>query len=617
MAQLVKVNINIEGHTIKNLHSVRVSQYLHTHHQFEIVVPFEEFENKDAIFFQQAHRQLCGKSISIQFEPRFTKFSKGNGSQFQFKGIVTEVTLESNSELDNSFIIRGFSPTYLLEDGVQRRAFSGISLNKLFGFVLSPYSSNLLGRKLALRYEMSLNYKAQYDESNYEFLSRLAAEYGEWFYYDGQQLIAGAPDNNVVDFWIDGIQNFSMAISVKPAKFQMYHYNYGKNREFANSSAVQSIQMGDFVRFAHDESEKLFRQESHLGSFRDIRAPGELDSTAKNIKAVNASDMVVFKGTGETPTLNLGAIINVKGQKLEADYKRDRVEDFGQYRLTEITHTVDSEGNYENHFKAVPNSSSHPPHNTQVRVPVAQPELATVYKNKDPDSLGRVLVQFMWGNRLEAFSSWMRVSQPYTGGPKGMLWIPEVDDQLVIGYELNNPDLPFVMGSVYQKDEKVGAKYTNDENYQKIIRTKGGNKMVFKDKGGEQEVYITNSNKKGTNIHLSFKGDGTITIKTEGDINIEAGKNITMKAGKNISIESQSGEITVEAKSKNIKLSAMQNVEAKANKDFKATATANAEMSANVKAEVKGAVSAKLSGAKTDVEGQALVSVQAPLVKIN
>ena len=90
-----------------------------------------------------------------------------------------------------------------------------------------------------------------------------------------------------------------------------------------------------------------------------------------------------------------------------------------------------------------------------------------------------------------------------------------------------------------------------------------------------------------------------------------------MKAGNNFSIEATKGDVTIDAKAKNIKAKAMQNIEGAATKNVELKATMNAELSANMKVEVKGRVSAKLSGAKTNVEGQALVSVQAPFVKIN
>ncbi len=612
MAQLIKADITVEGRTIKNFLSVHIYQSIFTHHSFELVVPINEFEDKDEIFFQKAHKELIGKKIAFKYEPVFREFHDDTSDDFKFSGIVTELSLQSNSELVNSFVIKGFSPTFMLEDGVQRRGFVSMSLKQIFDKVLEPYP---IKKSISPKKSDKLDYKAQYDESNFEFMNRVAEEYGEWFYYDGQGLVAGSPPNKTMDFWIDGMQNFDMSIALKPAKFKMLHHNYYKLQDYTGSSTSQSVQMEAFAQFAHNESEKMFKQDSHLVTFKDIRSSTELNDTIKNIKAVNASDMITFRGKGEQPNLNVGTIITVKGQKLKENYKRV-AKDFGKYRIIEITHTVDQEGNYENVFKAVPQTASHPPRNHAIRLPIAQPELAKVIDNKDPLNLGRIKVKFYWSNANEAKSNWLRMTTPYTGGSKGMLWVPEIGDQVVIGYEQNSSDFPVVLGSVYPKDNG-GAKYTNTDNLQKVIRTKGGNKIAFKDKGGDQEIYITNANKKGTSLHISFKGNGVIMLKTAGDIVLEAGNDIKMKAGNNFSIEATKGDVTIDAKMGNIKAKAMQNIEGKATKNIELKATMNAELSANIKVDVKGSVSAKLSGAKTDVEGQAMVSVQAPLVKIN
>lgn len=612
MAQLIIADISIDKKTIKNFTSVRIDQSIFTHHSFEVVVPFDEFEEKEEVFFQKAHKELIGKKIVFKFEPVFREFHDDHSDDFKFFGIITELSLQSNSELTNSFIIKGFSPTFMLEDGVQRRGFVSMNLKQIFDKVITPYP---IQKKINPKKSDKFDYKVQYDESNFEFMNRVAEEYGEWFYYDGQTLIMGTPPNKTMDFWIDGMQNFDMSISLKPAKFKMLHHNYYKLQDYTGNSSSQNIQMEDFAKFALSESEKMFKQDSHLVTFKDIRSTNELNDTIKNIKAVNASDMISFRGRGEQPNLNVGTIITVRGQKLKENYKRIS-KDFGKYRIIEITHTVDHEGNYENFFKAVPQTASHPPRNHSIRIPIAQPELAKVVENKDPMNLGRIKVKFYWSNANEAKSNWLRMTTPYTGGSKGMLWVPEIGDQVVIGYEQNHGDFPVVLGSVYPKDN-AGAKYTNTDNLQKFIRTKGGNKIGFKDKGGEQEVYITNANKKGTSLHISFKSNGEITLKTAGNIVLEAGNDIKMKAGNNFSIEATKGDITISAKTKNIKASATQNIEAKATKDIDLQATMNAELSANMTAEVKGSLSAKLKGAMTDVEGQTMINIQAPLVKIN
>ena len=602
MAQQVNVSVTIGGTSIKHFTSLRVDQSLFTHHTFEIVVPYEDLDDKNELFFKSAHHKLVGQGAEISI----SSYYKLVPGKFAFKGVVTELLLRNNSELVNSYVIRGHSPTFLAEDGVQRRSFMQQTLAQIFSGVLKPYP---ISKSISPKYTALINYKAQYDESNYDFLNRLAAEYGEWFYYDGQQLVMGKPGTASVPFVIDGVQHFDMAVSLKPNQFSMRHYNYVKHEPYAGAGGPVGG-LGGLGTFAYQQSQGLFTQSSQLWPLRDVQYQGELDNAIHTVNATNAADLIRFHGAGENPNLSVGTIVNVTGQKLTAPgrYKQDNA---GSYRITGISHTVDQIGNYENYFEAIPDTTEYPPRNPTVRMPVALPEIATVIKNADPLKLGRVQLQFHWPNQLEAKSSWVRVAFPYTGSSRGMLFIPEIDDQVLISYEANHVDFPVVIGSLYHKSP--ANDYWFDNNYQKIIRTKGGNKLVFKDKPGEQEIFITNANKKGTSLHISFKDDGVITLETEGLIQLKA-KDIKMTAKNNIEMKAQN----------NIEMTAVNQVkittkELKTTASQKATheATQEIKLNAGQKVEVQAGMQVSVQGTTVDVKGGGMVDIKAPLVKIN
>ena len=593
MAQQVNVSVSIGGTTIRHFTSLRVDQSLHTHHTFEIVVPYEDIDDKNELFFKTAHQKLVGQQTEISITPYYKKVS----GKFAFKGVVTELVLRNNSELVNSYVIRGHSPTFLAEDGVQRRSFIKKTLAQIFGAVLMPYP---FLKSIDPKYQARIDYKAQYDESNFDFLNRLAAEYGEWFYYDGQKLVMGKPGVTSQPFVIDGVQHFDMAVSLKPNRFTMRHYNYTKHEPYAG--AGKSVGgLGNLGAFAYGQAQNLFTQAAQLFPLRDVQFQGELDTAIHSVNATNAADLVRFHGAGENPNLSVGTIVNVMGQKLTAPgkYKQDNA---GSYRVTSISHTVDQIGNYENFFEAIPDTAEFPPRNPTVRMPVALPEIATVIRNDDPLKLGRVLVQFHWANQMEGKSSWVRVAFPYTGSSRGMLFIPEVDDQVLISYEANHVDFPVIVGSLYHKAPDTD--YQSENNYTKFIRTKGGNKIVFKDKPGKQELFITNANKKGTNLHISFEGDGTIKLHTQG---------------------------LIELKAKDIKMTATNNIEMTAVNEFKVTtktltttasskashkATASIELQAGNKVEIQGGVNVDVQGGQVAVKG-GLVDITGGMVKIN
>ena len=158
---------------------------------------------------------------------------------------------------------------------------------------------------------------------------------------------------------------------------------------------------------------------------------------------------------------------------------------------------------------------------------------------KDPAGLGRVRVRYPWpvANSKDAETSWLRVLTPYSGAGKGQLFTPEVGSQVIIGYESGLAEQPYVQGNLFHGQNPAGAKYTHNGGEIKGIQTKGGNKLTFFDKKGEEKILVTNGQHKETALEITFKGDGKIELKTTGDISLAAGKNVSIQAGGNVSIK--------------------------------------------------------------------------------
>jgi type VI secretion system secreted protein VgrG len=594
MSQQVRTKLELEtGKKIARFKDLVISQDLFRHHQFEITVPFNELEKKDEIFFQDAHKDICGKTLTISFEST----SKKDDFDFQFKGIITEIILSNLSDFSNVFIIKGYSSTMLLEDYSLRRTFIQKSVQQIFDTVLNDYPGNVIKKKLSPRNKSSIPYVVQYDETNFEFMSRLAAEYGEWLYYDGQEIVLGsAGSSKEVDFIIDGKQSFDTSITLMPAKFNMSAYDYTKDQSYKGKSSGQTVEgLGQFSKFALDESENLFSQEALMIANKPVYNQNELDDLIKFRRSCIASNLIVFHGRGDNANLMVGTVISVSATRAEKG-KRSNQESIGKYRITEITHSVDINGNYSNVFKAVPETAKFPPVNPWIKHPTGQPELATVTDNNDPDKMSRVKVAFNWPGK-DHDSEWIRVGSFYTGGEdrKGMQFIPEKEAQVVVGYELDRPELPFIMTSLYPK--KDGMRSRKGNNDEKTIYTKAGNLIELIDKQGENKIQITNVNNADTAIQIEFKDNGTITLKTNGKINIEAQENISIKAKQKISFEAQ--EIEMKADNKTTIKAASISIEADAT------------------AEIKANASAKLSSANTEVSGDAMTTIKGGLVKIN
>nr|WP_317619144.1 phage baseplate assembly protein V [Chryseobacterium foetidum] len=120
--------------------------------------------------------------------------------------------------------------------------------------------------------------------------------------------------------------------------------------------------------------------------------------------------------------------------------------------VTETTHEIDTIGHYSGSFQGIAADTGFLP-KPDFTVPVAQPQIATVISNTDPEGQGRVQVRFDW--QMNDTTNFIRMMSPDAGGTdpvtqnRGYVAIPEVGDQVMVDFVHNHPDRPFVMGGMF------------------------------------------------------------------------------------------------------------------------------------------------------------------------
>ncbi|MEC5395855.1 phage baseplate assembly protein V, partial [Bergeyella sp. RCAD1439] len=124
------------------------------------------------------------------------------------------------------------------------------------------------------------------------------------------------------------------------------------------------------------------------------------------------------------------------------------------------------------------------------------------------------------------YSPWIRVVQPHGGSGKGFYFIPEIDEEVMVSFENQNAERPYVIGSHYNGKSKSG--YATKDNSIKVIQTRSGHIVKFTE---DESIIITD--KSGNEIHLDTTG-GNINITAPETINISA-KNINITASQNVS----------------------------------------------------------------------------------
>ena len=200
----------------------------------------------------------------------------------------------------------------------------------------------------------------------------------------------------------------------------------------------------------------------------------------------------------------------------------------GEFLVIEVTHEVGDDRFYGNSFRAIPSVARSLPVRDVGRS-VAETQVARVIGNADPDGKGRVQVQMNWqtGNMR---TGWIRVMTPDGGGSesvptnRGFVFIPEVDDHVLVGFRHGDPNRPYIMGSLFNGRTGVGG---FAKNHLKSIRTRSGHVIELDD--APSSLGITIKDNKGNSVHIDSAED-SIVANAEKDITFNAAETFTVNA---------------------------------------------------------------------------------------
>ena len=114
------------------------------------------------------------------------------------------------------------------------------------------------------------------------------------------------------------------------------------------------------------------------------------------------------------------------------------------------------------------------------------------------DEFGRVRVQFPWdraGRNDEHSSCWIRVSQGWAGTGYGMIMIPRIGQEVLVGFLGGDPDQPIIVGRLFNAAQQVPYTLPDSKDVSgwKSNTTPGSdgfNELRFQDAKGEEQVYL-------------------------------------------------------------------------------------------------------------------------------
>lgn len=594
---LVATKVTVKGEEQKFV-SLCLRQGFNRHHTFTVVVNYLSPNNT----FQQTPEKFIGyieETASISFAHKQT------GESYDFEGVITRVEMVGSMGETGGVAIHGASPTILYENNRTLDSWMDQSLSTIIKEATQEYGKvNLVSNP---KYATPIPYMAQYNESVFDFMNRLSALYGEWFYYDGTKVYFGKPekDNTEKIVYDMDLEEVRLVANLIPGKSARYDYVAQENKQHNADTPAKPDGMNDLQSIAHGCSEKAYAAKTTSAANPHITDKAGLDEQMKVVRNESGANLLNIKGIGKTCRIRIGEIIDVSFPD------RMGLSPLGKFRIVEVVHEVRRDGHYTNSFVGIPDGTVHIPV-PDVRLPLALPELATVRKNDDEKGQGRVKVAFDW-QKNDKTTNWIRVQSPNAGVsdavPKnrGWVFVPEVGDQVMVGYEHGNPDRPYVTGAMFHSASGKGG---DENNKTKSIITRSGNAIVFDDETGS--IVITDRTGKqlilldGTDaITVMAKKSVTITNEDESVIIMDE-KSIGLQAD-TISIEGRKS-VTLLSGNENMVLSSEKNIISGSGTNIKMEAAKEYDLTTRT---------GTLNGTNLVIEGTADVAVSGGMVKIN
>jgi uncharacterized protein involved in type VI secretion and phage assembly len=251
------------------------------------------------------------------------------------------------------------------------------------------------------------------------------------------------------------------------------------------------------------------------------------------------------------------------------------------------------------------------------RAPATELVIGLVTNIDDPLKIGRVKVKFptLFDNDE---STWARLVVPMAGHQRGFYAPPEVNDEVLVGFEGGDPNRPYVLGAVWSsKDvppEGTADIIASGQVNQRIWRSKSGHLFVFDDTSGSEAIRIIDHT-SGNRIIIT-SSDNKLEVTLDGDIEVTSKTGqISMKANKDIKIESETGKVSVVGVT--TAFEAKQSGTMKTGTTMELQSGTSLAAKAGTSAEVTGNTSAKLSAAVVDVNGSGTTNIKGGLVNIN
>jgi type VI secretion system secreted protein VgrG len=461
---------------------------------------------------------------------------------------------------------------WLLTQRTSHRVFQHRSVPEIVAAILDTWGIEAVWRIDRGAYERH-EYRVQYGETDFAFVSRLLEEAGIAYTFDERDGAAvvtfsdalerseprragplSFEDSPTVGSQREHVTAVRLAHALRPGAVLLQDFDFRRRLDvpLATSATVES---------AHEA-----RLEQHLyvrGAFFSEGTPADPPPRADDLNASRAVETVgkryaqrtleAVRSGKRVVRFRTNAIDLVPGAVFSiAGHGHSGLESGAGLLVTELRTSAEHDGityvDGEAVFTDVP---YRPARRTQKPVVQGVESAVVVGPEREEihtDELGRVRVQFPWdryGELDEKSSCWIRVSQAWAGAGHGFVALPRVGQEVVVGFFGGDPDQPIVVGRVFNVTSPPPYRLPLDKTKTvwrsaSTAGSDGWNEISFDDASGAEVLFVQAQRNLETIVKedesTSVGGDRELAVAGSDEIDIRGDQALFVGGGQSIQV---------------------------------------------------------------------------------
>lgn len=526
-----------------------------------------------------------GQALKIQIDD-------GSAAWTIFDGLVVSIGLELDTGTSQHIVIEGYDKLYKLGRKSMAKTYKNQSVRDIITVLAAD--AGVGGGTIDAAVGTAVREHSFQHATPYAFVDRLVRDAGcEWLVEDGKLNVR--PRNKATGTHKltvgDNLRRFSARFSAAEHVEEVTVTGW----DIKKKEAV--VGKAKYASTAAKSTNGVFAdttlKSTSVGGTMALSIPrpvidkNDADALAKGILDRRSAELLRARGEAEpSAKIKPGVLLELDG--LGAQWN-------GTYYCTAVEHTFGG-SSLQTFFEVGP---TEPESLVDIFGGGSSPTLdhmlgsltiGIVTNNKDDEGLNRVKLKLPYLSDLEE-SGWARVLQPGSGSGRGWNVLPEVDDEVLVGFEHGDLDRPLVLGGLVNGKDKPKYAHAdtlkNGKVHARMFNSRLGHEIRFGDGASDPDQFIkvhTVGNEATLllgveKVDLQANGipvkvyneKGSIEINKDGDITLK-GTNITLKSTQDIIIDSGANV--------NIKSKSSTGITAQAKLDLKANAPATLESSA-------------------------------------